>query len=163
MKKTTFDIFVYFTSADVTFVESLPYFPATTSLGDSSLAPDVASIPLPVPFLSEPASAPPVLSSPRSPTPLVRVDRAHQLLLLHHPPHRLQIQCFPLNQTPCPLPYGKVHVLALLTILSVSLYPLVLYLLPSLVLFPTSLVFPFQRQCIMLYFTPVGGKLWNWK
>jgi hypothetical protein len=60
----------YFTSADVTFVESLPHFPATTSLGDSSLAPDVASIPLLVSFLFEPTSAPPVLSLPRLPAPL---------------------------------------------------------------------------------------------
>jgi hypothetical protein len=59
----------YFTSADVTFDDSLPYFPATTSLGDSSLAPDVVSIPLLVPFLSKPVSAPPVLSPPRSLAP----------------------------------------------------------------------------------------------
>jgi transposase InsO family protein len=40
----------YFTCADVTFDESLSYFPATTSLSDSSLASDAASLPLPVPL-----------------------------------------------------------------------------------------------------------------
>jgi hypothetical protein len=60
----------YFTSVDVTFVESLPYFLATTSFSDSSLAPDVTSIPLPVPFLLEPTSTTPVLSPPPSLAPL---------------------------------------------------------------------------------------------
>jgi transposase InsO family protein len=49
----------YFTCADVTFDESLPYFRATTSLSDSSLASDVASPPLPVPL-----PLPPYLHAP---------------------------------------------------------------------------------------------------
>ena len=65
---------------------------------------------------------------------------AHQLLhLYHHPPH-LWIR-WHLHLIPCPLPYGKVHVLALLNILSVSLYPLILYLLPFLLYFPSLYYF----------------------
>jgi hypothetical protein len=60
----------YLTSVDVTFVESPPYFPAATSLRDSSLEPDVVSIPFPIPYLSESASPPTVSFPPHSPAPL---------------------------------------------------------------------------------------------
>ena len=60
----------YFTSADVTFIESLPYFPTTTSLGDSSLEPDVESLPLPVPLLSAPDSPTSIVLPHRQPAPL---------------------------------------------------------------------------------------------
>jgi hypothetical protein len=92
----------------------------------------------------------------------IHVGHSHQLLYLHHHPSRLRIRCH-LHLIPCPLPYGKVHVLALLNILLVSLYPLALYLLPILALFPIFLLFPPQRQCRMPYLTLDGGKLWNWK
>jgi hypothetical protein len=70
---------------------------------------------------------------------------------------------FHLHLIPYPFPYRKVNVLALLSILLGSLYPLVLYLLSILALFPIFLLFPLQRQCRMPYLTLVGGKLWNWK
>jgi hypothetical protein len=92
----------------------------------------------------------------------IHVGQTHKLLYLHHHPSRLWIRCH-LHLIPCPLPYEKVHVLALLNILSVSLYPLVLYLLPILALFPIFLLFPPQRQCMMPYLTMDGDKLWNWK
>ena len=44
----------YFTRADVTFVESLSYFPVDAS----SLEPNVSSVPQPVPYLSEPVVLP---------------------------------------------------------------------------------------------------------
>jgi len=53
----------------VTFVESIPYFPAATSLGDPTLKLDVAFIPLPVPSLSE-STSPPQFLPPRSLAPL---------------------------------------------------------------------------------------------
>jgi hypothetical protein len=74
----------------------------------------------------------------------IHVGHSHQLLHLHHHPSHLRIR-YHLHLIPCPLPYGKVHALALLNILSVSLYPLVLFLLPILALFPTFLLFPRQR------------------
>jgi hypothetical protein len=69
----------------------------------------------------------------------IYVGHSHQLLHLHHHLSRLRI-CYQLHLIPCPLPYGKVHVLALQNILSVSLYPLVLYLLPILALSPIFLL-----------------------
>jgi hypothetical protein len=61
----------YFTSADATFVESLLYFPAATSLGGSSLEPDVESLPLLIFLLSELDSpSPPVLLPHWVPAPL---------------------------------------------------------------------------------------------
>jgi hypothetical protein len=92
----------------------------------------------------------------------IHVGQSHQLLHLHRHSSHLRICCH-LHLIPCPLPYKKVHVLALLNILSVSLYPFVLYLLPILALFPIFLLFPPQRQCKMPYLTLDGGKLWNWK
>jgi hypothetical protein len=92
----------------------------------------------------------------------IHIDHSHQLLHHHHHLSRLRIHCHS-HLIPCQLPYRNVHVLALLNILLVSLYPLVLYLLPILALFPIFLLFPPQRQCKMPYLTLVGGKLWNWK
>ena len=78
----------------------------------------------------------------------IHIGHFYQLLHVHHHLSRLRIHCH-LHLIPCPLPYGKVYILALLNILSVSLYPLVLYLLPILALFPIFLLFPSQRQCMM--------------
>jgi hypothetical protein len=71
----------------------------------------------------------------------IHVGHTHQLLHLHHHLPHLQIH-WHLHLIPCPLPYEKIHILALLNILSVSLYPLVLYLLPILALFLIFQLFP---------------------
>jgi hypothetical protein len=73
----------------------------------------------------------------------IRAGLAHQHLPLCHHPYRLQIKCFHPHPTLCLLSYGKVNVLAPLTIPSVSLYPLVVCLLHFNVLSPISLLFPF--------------------
>jgi hypothetical protein len=75
----------------------------------------------------------------------IHVGHNHQLLHHHHHPSCLWIHCH-MHLIPCPLPYRKVNVLALLNILLVNLYPLVLYFLPILALFPIFLLFPLQRQ-----------------
>jgi hypothetical protein len=54
----------YFTSADVMFVESLSYFPIDASSEASTLEPNVSSVLLPVPYLSEPVMLPPHASTP---------------------------------------------------------------------------------------------------
>jgi hypothetical protein len=54
----------YFTSVDVTFVESLSYFPIDVSSKVSTLEPNVSSVPLPVPYLSKPIMLPPRASAP---------------------------------------------------------------------------------------------------
>jgi hypothetical protein len=59
----------------------------------------------------------------------MRAGHAHQLMPLHHHPYCLQIQCLQPHLTPCILPSRKVNVLAPFTIPSVSLYPLIVYLL----------------------------------
>jgi hypothetical protein len=54
----------YFTSVDVTFVESLSYFLVDVSSKVSTLEPNVLSVLLPIPSLSEPVVLPPHASSP---------------------------------------------------------------------------------------------------
>jgi hypothetical protein len=54
----------YFTSADVTFVESLSYFPVDASFEVSTLEPNVTSVLLPVPYLFESVVLPPRSSTP---------------------------------------------------------------------------------------------------
>jgi hypothetical protein len=54
----------YFTSADVMFVESLSYFPIDVSSETSTLEPNVSSVPLPIPYLSEPVMLPLPTSAP---------------------------------------------------------------------------------------------------
>jgi hypothetical protein len=54
----------YFTRANVTFVESLSYFHVDASSEASTLEPNVSSVPLPIPYLSELVVLPPRASAP---------------------------------------------------------------------------------------------------
>jgi hypothetical protein len=54
----------YFTSADVTFVESFSYFPIDPSFEAPTLEPNVSSVLLLVPYLFEPVVLPPHSSAP---------------------------------------------------------------------------------------------------
>jgi hypothetical protein len=54
----------YFTRADVTFVESFSYFPVDASSEVSTLEPNVSSVLLLVPYLSEPVVLPPRAFAP---------------------------------------------------------------------------------------------------
>jgi hypothetical protein len=149
----------YFTSADVTFVESLSYFPVDASFGASTLEPDVTSFPLPVPYLSES-----VLLPPPSPAPLQVYTRLPCSSAPAPPPSSLpSSDSLALASGSLPIALRK-GTRSCTTHHPISQFAsLVLYLLSILALFSIFLLFPLQRQCMMPYLTLVGGKLWNWK